>query len=67
MQKLDDRKAEDARAAYRAQLQRSAFPTIGTVHTVHSGPNRAQRRRAKFQKVRTPSGKPTNTQRPAFL
>jgi hypothetical protein len=38
-----DRKAEEARQRFKAHLK-PMFPTIVTVHSVHAGPNRAQRR-----------------------
>ena len=44
-----DRKAEEARQAFKAQLK-PMFPTIVTVRNVHAGPNRAQRRAWKKAK-----------------
>ena len=49
MEKLDDRKAEEARQAFKAHLK-TMFPTIVAVHSVHEGPNRAQRRAWKKAK-----------------
>ena len=48
MNTVKDREAQEARQRYRAQLKHSAFPTIGMVHSVHEGPNRAQRRAMKY-------------------
>ena len=61
------RKAEEAAQRFKAQLKK-IFPTIGTVYSVHDGPNRADHRRVKFKHTGTSTGKkPTNTQKPAFF
>jgi len=44
-----DRKAEEARQRFKAHLK-PTFPTIVAVHSVHEGPNRAQRRAWKKAK-----------------
>ena len=57
---------EEAKQRFKAHLEK-LFPTIVSVHSVHDGPNRAQRRQTKFKKSRQFYGRPTNTQKPAFF
>ncbi len=50
MDSEEARKAEERAQRYKAHLKNTAFPTIGKVYSIHLGPNRAQRRAAKFRK-----------------